>query len=104
MIYLNFDADWRHAFSVALRRADRDLLGSSGSNPKALQGRHVRVRGWIEQRSGASTAPAIELSTAGLLEVLDEPGTGDARLAPTARLRRRPSLKSKPPGLIETGR
>ena len=101
MIYLNFDADWRHAFSVALRRADRDLLGSGGSNPKALQGRHVRVRGWIEQRSGASNAPAIELSTAGLLEVLDEPGTG---IAPGATPTAPPEPESKPPGLIETGR
>ena len=39
MIYLNFDADWRRAFSVALRRGDRGLLGgNAGSNPKALAG------------------------------------------------------------------
>jgi hypothetical protein len=61
----------------------------------------VRVRGSIEQRSGPSTAPAIELSTAGLLEVLDEPGTG---IAPGAPPPAPPKPESKPPGLIETGR
>src|SRR4029078_9123467 len=46
MIYLTFDADWRHAFSVAVRRGDRSLLTAEGDNPKALEGRLFRVRGW----------------------------------------------------------
>ena len=118
MIYLNFDADWRRAFSAALRRNDRALLGSGVDNPKALEGRLVRVRGWIEQRSGPSNAPTVELSTAGLIEVLDEPGQEGA---PTPSLRggRRaspsepapqlpgpepPGTQTNPPGLVETGR
>ena len=90
MIYLNFDADWRRAFSAALRRNDRALLGSGADNPKALEGRLVRVRGWIEQRSGPSNAPTVELSTAGLIEVLDEPGQEGAP-APSLRGGRRAS-------------
>jgi hypothetical protein len=66
-VYVNFDRDWRRGFSVSLRRDDADLLGELAPNPKALEGRVVRVRGWIEQRGGG---PSIDLSSAGYLEVL----------------------------------
>ena len=59
VIHLNFDRNWRQAFSASLRSADRGLLGLFASDPKALEGRHVRVRGWIEQRRAA---PVIDLS------------------------------------------
>ena len=68
-IYLNFERKWRGAFSASLRRDDRGLLGVFTVNPKELEGRTVRVRGWIEQRS---SGPAIDLSAAGPLEVLDQ--------------------------------
>jgi endonuclease YncB( thermonuclease family) len=67
-IYLNFDRNWRQGFSVSLRRDDNGLLGADASDPKGLEGRTVRVRGWIEQREGA---PVVDLSGAGLIEVLD---------------------------------
>lgn len=103
MIYLNFAADWRRAFSVALRRNDRALLGAGASNPKTLEGRLVRVRGWIEQRSGPSSAPTIELSTAGLIELLDEPAP-EARTEPVQPRSEPQPGQAKPPGLVETGR
>ena len=53
VIHLNFDRNWRRAFSVSLRNADRGLLGVSAGDPKGLEGRHVRVRGWIERRGRA---------------------------------------------------
>lgn len=114
IVYLNFDKDWRRAFAVSLRRGDRELLGADASDAKALEGRLVRVRGWVEQHGHG---PTIELSTAGLIEVLD---ASDA--APDRRARRQgahgqgldvpegvPAPKqlepeSKPPGLFETGR
>jgi endonuclease YncB( thermonuclease family) len=68
-IYLNFSRTWRRGFSAFLRRGDTALLGSSAAHPEALQGRHVRVRGWVE----GGARPAMDLSAAGLLEVLDEP-------------------------------
>jgi len=68
-VYLNFERKWRGAFSASLRRDDRGLLGAFSANPKELEGRSVRVRGWIEQRGGG---PAIDLSAAGPLEVLDQ--------------------------------
>jgi endonuclease YncB( thermonuclease family) len=84
-IYLDFDAARRPSFSVSLRRADRGLLGAHADNLRALEGRRVRVRGWIMLRR---SAPAIDLSAGGLIEVLD----GDA--AP----------RTQPPGPMEAGR
>jgi endonuclease YncB( thermonuclease family) len=75
-IYLNFDRDWRHGFSVSLRRDDSGLLGAYAGNPRGLEGRTVRVRGWIEQHGGA---PIIDLSSGGLIEVLETPVRPDAR-------------------------
>jgi hypothetical protein len=98
LVYLNFDKDWRRAFAVSLRRGDRELLGEDGGDAKTLEGRLVRVRGWIEQHSHG---PVIELSTAGLIEVLPGPGPHEPEGAP-APLQREP--QSKPPGLVETGR
>jgi len=103
MIYLNFGND-RQEFSVSLRRGDRGLLGSHADDPKALEGRFARVRGWIEHRSG----PTINLSTAGLIEVLNAPSVsadGVGRRRPRAwRGLQREEPQAKPPGLVETGR
>ena len=73
VIYLNFDRNWRAAFSVSLRQVDRALLGEAyARNPKGLEGKTVRVRGWVEQRG---SAPVIDLSSAGTIEVLEkDPG------------------------------
>jgi micrococcal nuclease len=68
-IYLNFDRNWRRGFSVSLRRGDASLLGSYAGNPKTLEGRSVRVRGWIGQQG---SAPVIDLTAAGAVESLEE--------------------------------
>ena len=73
IIHLNFDRNWRQAFSASLRNADRGLIGVFAGDPKALEGRRVRVRGWIEGR----IRPAIDLSSGGEIEVIavpDQPG------------------------------
>jgi micrococcal nuclease len=93
IVYLNFDADWRQGFSASLRRADRALLGEAASNPGALRGRLVRVRGWIEQRAGAGLM--IDVSAGGGIEVLDQQTEAGAN-AGYARSRRRQA--GKPPG------
>jgi endonuclease YncB( thermonuclease family) len=69
-IYLNFDRNWRRGFSASLRRDDSALLGPYADNPKGLEGRTVRVRGWIDRRNDA---PVIDLSAGGLFEVLSTP-------------------------------
>ena len=75
-IYLNFDRDWRRGFSVSLRRDDSALLGPYAGNPKSLEGRSVRVRGWIDQRGGA---PVIDMSAGGLIEVSETPAAPGGR-------------------------
>jgi endonuclease YncB( thermonuclease family) len=70
-IYLDFGGG-RGALSVSLRRGDRSVLGASADNPKALEGKLVRVRGWIERRSGRFTGPLIDLSAGGLIEVVQQ--------------------------------
>jgi endonuclease YncB( thermonuclease family) len=75
-IYLNFDRNWRRGFSISLRREDSALLGAYAGNPKGLEGRDVRVRGWIDQRG---SAPVIDLSAGGAIEVA---GEADAQARP----------------------
>jgi hypothetical protein len=75
-IYLNFDRDWRRSFSASLRRDSAALLGTYAMDPRGLEGRNVRVRGWIEQRGGV---PVIDLSSAGAVEVLDDTSGPAAR-------------------------
>jgi endonuclease YncB( thermonuclease family) len=51
-IYLNFARRWSQGFSVVIAaRARRDLT-AAGIEPKKLEGRDIRVRGWLEQRNG----------------------------------------------------
>ncbi|MBX9591323.1 MAG: thermonuclease family protein [Hyphomonadaceae bacterium] len=68
VIYLSFDRSWRQAFSVSLRREDRRLLGDFADDVHGMEGRLVRVRGWIEQRG---SAPRLDLTAAGQIEVMD---------------------------------
>ena len=64
-IFLNFGSDWREDFTVRVRPSDRR---SMQLDFKAMQGRRVQVRGWIDRRSG----PSIELRHAGQIEVLPD--------------------------------
>jgi micrococcal nuclease len=68
LVYLSFGGHRRQAFYALLRIEDRAVLGEYAANPKGLEGRMVRVRGWIERRGNT---PTINLSSAGLIEVLD---------------------------------
>jgi len=71
-IYLNFGADWRTDFTVlippqAVKRFDTD--------PLALAGRRIRVRGWVQDYNG----PLIEVTHPEAVELLpaeNPPGNG----------------------------
>jgi len=59
-IYVNFGRRWTRDFTVTILRRFRREFAAAGLEPKQLEGRRVRVRGWIEQRGGpiiAAEAP-----------------------------------------------
>ncbi|MBM3541570.1 MAG: thermonuclease family protein [Alphaproteobacteria bacterium] len=65
-VFLNFGADWRTDFTVEIEAADMKTFRDSGLDPKALEGRRVRVRGWIKSRNG----PAIQATHPEQIEIL----------------------------------
>jgi endonuclease YncB( thermonuclease family) len=67
-IYLNFGRHWTQDFSVLIARRDRRAFAAAGIAPKSLEGRRIRVRGWIEQRRG----PMIEAEAPEQIELIDE--------------------------------
>ena len=64
-IYVNFGRRWTRDFTVTILKRQRRTFAAAGLEPKRLEGRRIRVRGWIEQRGGpivAAEAPEqIEL-------------------------------------------
>ena len=65
--YINFGADWRKDFTVSIRRRDlRDFRKAWGERLNKLEGKAVRVRGWLRLRNG----PMIEATHAEQIEVL----------------------------------
>jgi len=57
-VYLNFGEDWRTDFTATIAPSDRDSFEGSKIALTDLEGRNVRVRGWLKQRNG----PMIEVS------------------------------------------
>jgi endonuclease YncB( thermonuclease family) len=51
-IYVNFGRRWTRDFTVIILRRMGRAFTTAGVETKKLEGRHVRVRGWIEQRGG----------------------------------------------------
>ena len=51
-IYLNFGRRWTRDFSVTILKRHRREFAAAGIDPKGLEGRPIRVCGWIEQRGG----------------------------------------------------
>lgn len=65
--YLNFGRHWVRDFAVIIPKQMIASLARDGIDVKALAGRRVRVRGWIERRDG----PRIQLRGTRQIEVLD---------------------------------
>lgn len=55
-IYMNFGRRWTQALTVTVLRREAKRFAAAGVEPKQLEGRRVRIRGWLEQRNG----PTIE--------------------------------------------
>lgn len=65
--YLNFGPDWRTDFTLVAGARARKLCADAGLALPALEGRHVRARGWIESFNG----PMIEITHPEQIEVLE---------------------------------
>ena len=66
--YLNFGPDWRTDFTARLGPAARRLFAREGIDLAALEGRRVRVRGWVDWRNG----PMIEVTHPEQIEILGQ--------------------------------
>jgi endonuclease YncB( thermonuclease family) len=51
-IYVNFGRRWTRDFTVIILRRMGRAFTAAGIEPKKLEGRRIRVRGWLEQRGG----------------------------------------------------
>jgi micrococcal nuclease len=69
-LYLNFDKDWRKDFTILMERKDGEAFKAAGIDPKALAGKKLRVRGWVEWRNG----PMIHATHAEQIELLPDGG------------------------------
>jgi endonuclease YncB( thermonuclease family) len=68
--YLNFGRNWTRGFSVTISRRIMAAFEAAGIALKSLENQRIRVRGWVEARTG----PRIEVLRVGQIEVLG--GTG----------------------------
>ncbi len=66
-IYVNFGRHWTRDFSVTILKRLRRTFAAAGVDLNRLEGRRIRVRGWIEQRGG----PLIAAETPGQIELLE---------------------------------
>lgn len=66
-VYVNFGRRWVHDFAIIVSKRNERSFAAAGLEPKRLEGRRIRVRGWVEVRNG----PAIEAVRPEQIEVLD---------------------------------
>ena len=64
--YLNFGRNWTRDFAVTISRRMVPAFEAAGLSPKSLENRRIRVRGFVEARSG----PRIDVLRVGQVEVL----------------------------------
>lgn len=67
-IYLNFGEDWRSDFTIVVRRRDAAAFQAAGLPLPQLEGRRIRVRGWLKSRNG----PAIDATHPEQIEPLPD--------------------------------
>jgi len=65
--YINFGADWRSNFTVVVAARARRLFRAAGLDLTRLEGRRIRVRGWVKSYNG----PMIEATHPEQIEILD---------------------------------
>ncbi|RJF75897.1 thermonuclease family protein [Rhodopseudomonas palustris] len=65
MIFLNFGRRWTRDFAVTISKRILGSFEAAGISPKSLDHKRIRVRGWIERRTG----PQIGIREVGQIEV-----------------------------------
>lgn len=75
LVLLSFGPDPRGDFTGLMKTADRRRSGAQQFDFKALEGRRVRLRGWIDRRYG----PMMEIYDAAQIEVLPDMPDATAR-------------------------
>jgi endonuclease YncB( thermonuclease family) len=66
-IYVNFGRRWSQALTVTISKRQERIFSGAGREPKTLENRRLRVRGWIEVRNG----PRIEASRPEQIEFVE---------------------------------
>jgi endonuclease YncB( thermonuclease family) len=66
-IYVNFGRRWSQALTVTILKRHEGLFTAAGIAPKLLTNRRVRVRGWLDERSG----PRIEVASPEQIEIAE---------------------------------
>lgn len=66
-VYLNFGANWRDDFTATLSPRAARLFSKVDLTPARIEGRLIRVRGWLRKRNG----PMIDVSHPEQIEVLE---------------------------------
>jgi len=70
-IYVNFGRRWSEDFTVTVLKRNERNFTAAGLDLKALAGRRVRVRGFIEARGGTGRSPWIEADYPEQIETAD---------------------------------
>ncbi len=68
--YVNFGRRWTRDFAVTISRRMMPSFEAAGLDLKSLEGKTLRVRGWVEKRGG----PRIEATRPGQIEVVGAGG------------------------------
>ncbi len=64
-VYLNFEENWREDFTVFIPKRDLRRFGGKEHELGLLEGRIIRVRGWLKLRNG----PMIDVSHPEQIEI-----------------------------------
>ena len=55
-VYLNFGDDWKTDFTVTIGVPARRMFREAGTDPLSLEGKRIRVRGWLKRYNGPMIA------------------------------------------------
>jgi hypothetical protein len=64
-IYVNFGRRWSEDFTVTVLKRNESNFAAAGLDLKSLEGKRIRVRGWIEERGGGGNTGVTGSATAG---------------------------------------